>query len=53
MNSNPFSSMQNLNNYDLGKLASKCGIMLGETDEEVDAFIDLIKAKELAQAKLA
>ena len=53
MNSNPFSSLQNLNNFDLSKLASECGIMSGETDEEVDASIDLIKAKELAQAKLA
>jgi len=51
--SNPFIVLQNISNDVLSKLAADCGLVLGETEEEVDASIDLIKAKELAQATLA
>jgi hypothetical protein len=48
ISSNPFSTLQNINPAILSKLALDSGISLGETEEEVDATIDLIKAKELA-----
>lgn len=54
ISSNPFSTLQNINPAILSKLALDSGISLGETKEEVDATIDLIKAKELApQSTLA
>lgn len=52
-NHNSFSVLQNIDNEVLAKVARVCNINLGETEEEVDACIDLIKAKELAQATLA
>jgi hypothetical protein len=48
ISSNPFSTLQNINPTILSKLALDSGISLGKTEEEVDATIDLIKAKELA-----
>lgn len=50
---NPFAILQNLNNNDLNQIVVDCGIILGDNEEEVNASIDLIKAKELAQATLA
>lgn len=40
-------------NLVLNKIVVDCGILLGESDGELDANIDLIKDKELAQATLA
>lgn len=50
---NSFAVLQNISSHALSKVALECGIILGDTEEEVDASIDLIKAKELAQATLA
>jgi hypothetical protein len=50
---NSFAILQNISSHVLNKVALDCGIILGDSDEEVDASIDLIKAKELAQATLA
>lgn len=44
IHSNPFAILQNVNNSALSKLAAECGIDLGESEEEIDASIDLIKA---------
>jgi hypothetical protein len=52
INYNPFSVLQNIDNEVIAKVASDCGIILGKNIEEVDASIDLIKAKEIAQATL-
>lgn len=52
INYNSFSVLQNIDNEVLAKVASDCGIVLGKNIEEVDANIDLIKAKEIAQATL-
>lgn len=51
--SNPFTVLQNISSDVLSAVALECGIVLGDCDEEIDANIDLIKAKELAQATLA
>ncbi|XP_066396066.1 uncharacterized protein [Miscanthus floridulus] len=42
----------NIDNEVLAKVASDCGIVSREDTEEVDANIDLIKAKEMAEATL-
>lgn len=53
INSNPFSILQNIDNELLAKVAVECSIILVDNEEEVDACIDLIKARELARATLA
>lgn len=52
-NHNSFAVLQNIDNEVLAKVARDCSIILGETKDEIDACVDLIKAKELAQATLA
>lgn len=51
--SNSFFVLQHVSNDVLNSVAVECGIILGESDEEIDAAIDFIKAKEMAQATLA
>lgn len=51
--SNPFTVLQDISPEILSKLALDSGVVLRNSKEEVDVSIDLIKAKELAQATLA
>lgn len=53
ISNNPFTILQDLSVDVLDKIARNCGISLGESEDEIDDAIDLIKAKELAQATLA
>lgn len=52
-NSNPFAVFQLIDNDDLLKIAISSNISLGNDNDEINRNIDTIKAKELAQAKLA
>lgn len=49
---NPFSILQNVDNDHLAKVAATCQIVLGDSAGKIDEFIDVIKAKEIAQAEI-
>jgi hypothetical protein len=49
---NPFTSFQTSDNSQLARIATECNLVLGSTEEEINGLINILKAKELAQAEI-
>lgn len=49
---NPFSVQQIVDNDHLAKIATACNMVLGDNECMIDEFIDILKAKENAQAEI-
>jgi hypothetical protein len=50
---NPFTVLQAATNCKLARIANNCGAVLGDNVEQIDSMIDILKAKEQAEAVLA
>jgi hypothetical protein len=52
INHNPFTILQKVSNKYLVKIAVHCKIDLGDNEGSIDGIIEILKAKELAQAEI-
>jgi hypothetical protein len=50
---NPFTVLQSTTNCKLARIANNCGAVLSDNVEQIDSMIDILKAKEQAEAVLA
>jgi hypothetical protein len=50
---NPFTILQSTANMKLARIANNCGVVLGDSVEQIYTLIDVLKAKEQAEAVLA
>lgn len=49
---NPFTILQSIDNSHFANIAIECDLVLGDDKNGIDEFIDILKAKELAQAEI-
>lgn len=52
ISNNPYTILQSISNSHLAKIAEECNLELGDDEGEIDGLIDILKAKELAQAEI-